>query len=66
MREIERISDVVGYEETQNAMEVVGISESEREDVFGVVAGVLHLGNRFLAFRGSKTRPSSLQMRNEA
>ena len=42
---LERISDVVGYEETQNAMEVVGISESEREDVFGVVSGVLHLGN---------------------
>ena len=45
MRKIEHISDVVGYEETQNAMKVVGISELEREDVFRVVSGVLHLGN---------------------
>ena len=42
---LEHISDVVGYEETQNAMKVVGISEPEREDVFRVVSGVLHLGN---------------------
>jgi len=42
---LERISDVVGYEETRNAMDVVGISHAERDDVFRVVSGVLHLGN---------------------
>ena len=42
---LEHISDAVGYEDTKNAMDVVGISESEREDVFRVVSGVLHLGN---------------------
>jgi myosin heavy subunit len=39
------INDERGWEETMHAMEALGMSTAERDDVVRTVAGVLHLGN---------------------
>jgi len=39
------INDERGWEETMQAMETLGMSATEREDVIRTVAGILHLGN---------------------
>jgi len=39
------INDERGWEETNQAMETLGMSATERDDVVRTVAGVLHLGN---------------------
>ena len=40
---IEGVDDEEGFEETNNAFNVIGISEVQRESVWGIVAGILHL-----------------------
>lgn len=41
---IEDVDEVVDFKEVTEAIEVVGIKE-EREEIFQVIAGILHLGN---------------------
>ncbi|KAH7517346.1 hypothetical protein FEM48_Zijuj09G0053800 [Ziziphus jujuba var. spinosa] len=43
--ELADISDAHNYLTTRRAMDIVGISESEQEAIFRVVAAILHLGN---------------------
>jgi myosin heavy subunit len=33
------------YEELVNAMDLVGFTDEEEENLFSIIAGVLHLGN---------------------
>lgn len=41
---IEGVDEVVDFNEVTNAIEIVGIKE-EKEEIFQVLAGILHLGN---------------------
>ncbi|PKA52778.1 hypothetical protein AXF42_Ash001759 [Apostasia shenzhenica] len=43
--ELEGVDDGKEYLQTRRAMEIVGISSTEQEAIFGVVAAILHLGN---------------------
>ena len=43
--ELKDVDNAKEYALTRRAMDVVGISKPERDAVFGVVAGILHLGN---------------------
>lgn|SRR5690606_10957367 len=39
------VNDAQEFEETRKSMEVIGLSEEERESVFATIAAILHLGN---------------------
>ncbi|KAL1546121.1 myosin-11-like isoform X1 [Salvia divinorum] len=43
--ELVGVSDANEYLETRRAMDIVGISKSEQEAIFRVVAAILHIGN---------------------
>ncbi|KAL6326958.1 hypothetical protein AAG906_012642 [Vitis piasezkii] len=43
--EVANVNDAREYQETRNAMDVVGISQDEQDAIFRVVAAILHLGN---------------------
>ncbi|KAH9259686.1 hypothetical protein BASA81_002108 [Batrachochytrium salamandrivorans] len=42
---MEEINDSRGWQQTSRAMEMIGITESLRKEVFVTLAGILHLGN---------------------
>ncbi|XP_050306397.1 unconventional myosin-Va [Anthonomus grandis grandis] len=42
---VQGINDLVEFEETENALKTLGFSEGDRENMFKILAGVLHLGN---------------------
>ncbi|XP_057550107.1 myosin-9-like [Amaranthus tricolor] len=56
--DLDGVSDAHDYLATRRAMDIVGISETEQEAIFRVVAAVLHLGN--IAFAKGKEIDSSV------
>jgi len=50
------MSDSNGWENTIAAMEVLGLSNAQRDDIVRVLAGILHLGN--IRFAGSDEKSS--------
>lgn len=42
---IDGVSDLETFKETTNALDLLGFSESEQNDMFQILAAVLHLGN---------------------
>lgn len=43
--EVDGINDKKDFEEVQNAMQAVKISDQDQFNIFKIVAGILHLGN---------------------
>ncbi|XP_030764817.1 unconventional myosin-Va isoform X2 [Sitophilus oryzae] len=42
---IQGVNDLVQFEETENALNLLGFSEQDQENMFKILAGILHLGN---------------------
>lgn len=42
---IEGVNDLETYEDTTNAFTTLGFSDSEKNDIFKTLSGILHLGN---------------------
>lgn len=43
--QVDGVDDAADYQEVRGAMDVIGITKQEQEDIFRIVAAVLHLGN---------------------
>lgn len=39
------VNDLAEFEETENALGMLGFSENDQENMFKILAGILHLGN---------------------
>ncbi|XP_019178734.1 PREDICTED: myosin-11-like [Ipomoea nil] len=59
--ELVGVSDAHDYLATRRAMDVVGISETDQEAIFRVVAAILHLGNIEFAKKGKDADSSVLK-----
>ncbi|XP_066263095.1 unconventional myosin-Va [Euwallacea similis] len=42
---VQGLDDLAEFQETENALSMLGFSEGEQESVFKILAGILHLGN---------------------
>ncbi|KAE8711631.1 Myosin-11 [Hibiscus syriacus] len=62
--ELVGVSDAQEYLATRRAMDIVGISDKDQEEIFRVVAAILHLGN--IVFTKGKEADSSLPKDDQA
>lgn len=53
---IEGVDDVEDFKELSNAIDIVGISATEKDAIFRVLSGILHLGNVTFQVDESKFR----------
>ncbi|XP_076267084.1 dilute class unconventional myosin isoform X2 [Rhynchophorus ferrugineus] len=56
--EVHGIDDLSEFEETQNALKLLGFSDDDQQNIFKVLAGILHLGN-------IKFKPCLIKVENE-
>lgn len=42
---VDGVDDLETYEETLNAFNLLGFSDTEKNDIFKILGGILHLGN---------------------
>ena len=43
--QVDGIDDIQEYKDTRNAMDIIGINKQEQDNIFRLVAGILHMGN---------------------
>ena len=66
-----QLDDIRDFQITDKAMTLMGVSDSEKMAIYGIVAGVLHLGNVFFeddpeSKGGCKVTPASEASLNNA
>jgi myosin-1 len=53
--QVDNIDDVQDFKDVKHAMDVIGITKQEQENIFSLVAGILWLGNVRFAEQGGRT-----------
>ena len=51
---VDGVDDADNFEETREAMDLLGISEDEQQMIFRILAGILHLGNIDIQIAGEE------------